>query len=96
MLLNEYLFHKYSYLFFYFIIRSLNHILIYFIQYLKIRGITPRHRSDGPATRPDALQSSRRIHRSSASVRMMWQYRPDANLCSTSKRISFAETVMGR
>jgi hypothetical protein len=45
---------------------------------------------------PDILQSSRRIQRSSTSVRTTWQYRSDASRCSTSKRISFADTDMGR
>jgi hypothetical protein len=48
------------------------------------------------ATRPNALQSSRKIQRSSASVRTTWQYRPDISQCLTSKRISFADTDMGR
>jgi hypothetical protein len=53
-------------------------------------------RPDISTTRPDALQSSRRIQSSSASVRMTWQYHPDASQCSTSKRISFTNTDMGR
>jgi hypothetical protein len=53
-------------------------------------------RLDVSATHPDALQSSRRIQLSSASVWMTWQYRSDAIQCSTSKRISFADSDMGR
>jgi hypothetical protein len=39
------------------------------------------------ANRLAAIQSSRRIQRSSASVRTMWQYRPNAIQCSTSNRV---------
>lgn len=53
-------------------------------------------RPDVVTTCPDALQSSRRIQRSSTSVRTTWQYRSDASQCSTNKRISFAYTDMGR
>jgi hypothetical protein len=53
-------------------------------------------RPDVSATRPNALQSSRRILRSSASVRTTWQYHLVANQCSIRKRISFADIDMGR
>jgi len=53
-------------------------------------------RLDISATRSDALQSFRRIQRSSASVRTMWQHRLDASQYLTSKRISFPDTDMGR
>jgi hypothetical protein len=53
-------------------------------------------RPDVLATRLDVIQSSRKIQRSSASIRTMWQYRPDASQCSISKRISSADTDMGR
>jgi hypothetical protein len=45
---------------------------------------------------PATLQSSRRIQRSSASVRMTWKYRPDAIKCSTSNRVPISDTDMGR
>jgi hypothetical protein len=48
------------------------------------------------ANRPNAIKSSRRIQCSSASVRTMWQYRPDAIQCSTSNRVSVSDTNMGR
>jgi hypothetical protein len=48
------------------------------------------------ANRPAAIKSSRRIQCSSASVRMTWQYRPDAIQCSTSNRVSVSDTNMGR
>jgi hypothetical protein len=51
---------------------------------------------DVTVTCPDALQSSRRILHSSASVWMTWQYHPDANQCLASKRISFTDTDIGR
>jgi hypothetical protein len=53
-------------------------------------------RPDVMANRPTALQGSRRILRSSASVRMKWQYHLDASQCSTSKNIFFADTDMER
>jgi hypothetical protein len=62
----------------------------------KLRGIQGFIRPNVMATCPDALQSSKRIQRSSASVRTTLQYRPDAFQFSTSKRISFADTDMGR
>lgn len=45
---------------------------------------------------PAAIQSSRRIQRSSASVRKTWQYRSDAIQCWTSNRVSISDTDMGR
>jgi len=51
---------------------------------------------DVMVTRPDALQSSRRIHRLSASVRTTWQYRPDTSQSLRRIRFSFADTDMGR
>jgi len=53
-------------------------------------------RSDVMANRPASTQSSRRIQRSSASVRTTWQYRLDAIQCSISNRVSISDTVMGR
>jgi hypothetical protein len=50
---------------------------------------------DVSVTCPDALQSFRRIQRSSVSVQTTWQYRSDSIQCS-SKMISFADTDMGR
>jgi hypothetical protein len=46
--------------------------------------------------RPDALQSSRRIHRSSASVRTTWLYRSDAIQCLTSIRVSASRHSYGK
>jgi hypothetical protein len=76
----------------------------------KLQSEHPIHASRCPSVsivqaciRPDlsvtcltAIKSSRRITHSSTSVRMTWQYRSDASQCSTSKRISFAVTNMGR
>jgi hypothetical protein len=47
--------------------------------------------SDVMANGLDALLSSRRIQRSSSSVRTTWQYRSDAIQCLTRKRISFRD-----
>jgi hypothetical protein len=53
-------------------------------------------RPDVLATCPGAFQSSRRIQHSSVSIWTTWQYHRDASQCSTSKRISFADTDIGR
>jgi hypothetical protein len=53
-------------------------------------------RPDVTVTCLDAFQSSRRIQNSSVSIWTTWQYDPDASQCSTSKRISFADTDTGR
>jgi hypothetical protein len=52
-------------------------------------------RLDISTRRADALQSSRRIQHSNASIRTTWQYHSDASQCPTSKRISFVDTDMG-
>jgi hypothetical protein len=43
-----------------------------------------------------AIQSSRRIQHSSASVRTMWQYRPDAIQCLASIRVSTSRHSYGK
>jgi hypothetical protein len=48
------------------------------------------------ANRPDALQSSRRSQCSSASVRTVWLYRPDAIRCLTSIRVSNSRHSYGK
>jgi hypothetical protein len=48
------------------------------------------------ANPPAAIQSSRRIQHSSASIRTTWQYRLDAIHCSTSNRVSVSDTDLGR
>jgi hypothetical protein len=65
-------------------------------QCLELRTIQSSICPDVMVTRPDALQSSRRIHRLSASVRTTWQYRPDTSQSLRRIRFSFADTDMGR
>jgi hypothetical protein len=48
------------------------------------------------ANRSDALQSLRRSECSSASVRTMWQYRPDTIQCLTSIRVSDSKHSYGK
>jgi hypothetical protein len=45
---------------------------------------------------PAALQSSRRIHRSSETVQTTWLYRPDAIQCSTSIRVFSSRHSYGK
>jgi hypothetical protein len=45
---------------------------------------------------PDPLQSSRRSHYSSASVRTTWLYRPDSIQCLTSIRVSDSRHSYGK
>jgi hypothetical protein len=62
----------------------------------KLRTVQGCIRPDVMANRPDAIQSSRGIQRSSASVLTTWLYRPDAIQCLTNIRVSTQDTVMGR
>jgi hypothetical protein len=48
------------------------------------------------ANRPDALQSSRKSHCSSASVRTTWLYRSDAIQCLTRNRVSASRHSYGK
>jgi hypothetical protein len=62
----------------------------------KIRTVQGCIRPDVMATHPDALQSSRGIQHSSASIWTTWQYRLDTNQGSTRISFSFADIYMGR
>jgi hypothetical protein len=62
----------------------------------KLQTVQDCIRPDVMANRLTAIQSLRRIQRSSASVQMTWQYRPNAIQCSTSNRVSISDTDMGR
>jgi hypothetical protein len=63
---------------------------------LKLRTVQGCIRPDVMANRPAAIQSSRRIQCSSASVRTTWQYSPDAIQCLTSIRVSASRHSYGK